>query len=179
VTGYVAIGTVRTVNPARREARVKPVAGAERRFDTLDTVYVEQNGVALACRVIDVLRAKAEVRLTLAPGVPRDTVRDMQGAAILLPEDTAQPQDEDELSASDLVGFKALGEDGEEIGTVTAAYETPMNSAIEILNSEQDTAPMVAPVIDQVVADIDLEGETITLRNLDRFAVYAGNEDDD
>jgi len=106
-------------------------------------------------------------------------VRDMQGAAILLPEDTAQPQDEDELSASDLVGFKALGEDGKEIGTVTAAYETPMNSAIEILNSEQDTAPMVAPVIDQVVADIDLEGETITLRNLDRFAVYAGNEDDD
>ena len=178
MTDWVRMGTVQTVNPARREIRVKLESRHKRQLDERAWIYVAPPGEdPMKVRVTEARRNETDARLTLAAGVPRDRVRTMRGAGVLLPPDALGSADETEWTASEWVGFTARDRDGNDIGTVTAAYETPMNSAIEIL-SESSGIRLMAPVIEQVIALVDLEAGCIELNDLEGYAIEVEEEED-
>ena len=113
MTDWVRMGTVRTVNPARREIRVKMESRHRRQLDERAWVYVATSGEdPVKVRVTNVRRNDTDVCLTLATGVPRDRVRTMRGAGVLLPPDELGSNEEMEWTASDWVGFRTRDRDG-------------------------------------------------------------------
>lgn len=162
------IGVVRSVSPARREIRVTPLAGAENLFDRLGLVEVVlADKVVLRCRIQEIRDETGGKILTLSPGVPRETVARMKGATI---EAAAEPEAEQQAyKVEELNGLTVLDKTGAVIGTVTSLYSAGGNDAIEVTRPGGGT--ILLPVIEQVIAAVNVERGEIIVNDIAPYAV--------
>jgi 16S rRNA processing protein RimM len=165
-TRWIEIGRVRSVNPARRELRVRAARRHAHELDAPQAVRVQIHGAEpVRCVVESVRPAGGEFVMRLAPGVLRDTVAEMKSAALVLAPDELSPRPEGAVHASDLIGVQVY-EEGQTapLGRVTAAYETNANEVLEI---ERDSGGTVLlPFIDALVASVDLDREVLVVRDI-------------
>lgn len=80
---------------------------------------------------------------------------------IATPKDELPELEQDEYYWVDLIGLTAILPNGNELGTVDELFETGANDVIVVKTS--DEKELLAPYIDDVVLDIDLEQGTMTL----------------
>ncbi len=168
-TSWVDIGSVRTVNPVKREVRVRPLDGFEGCLDAIEWLHVRQPGGKIErCKVVAVQGA-ADVAIILAPGVPRDTVRLLLNGHVVLEAVEA----EDYLSSNETFlrwpGMTVYTTDGTLLGTIGQIYTSPHNGAFTV--ECEDGKRLVLPAIDQVVQDLDVEKRTLTLGDYAPYAV--------
>lgn len=157
---------MRSVNPARREIRVVPGPGFEEVFSKLELVELRlTDGSRLRCRVAMVREEAGGKILTLTPGVPRETVAGLKGAA-LSAEVEAEPAG---YAVEELNGLRVLDEAGGELGTVRAVYAAGGSEAMEI--ARPDGSTLLLPVIEQVVGSVDIERGEIVVKDIEPYAV--------
>lgn len=172
----IHIGTVTAVNPARRELRVTVVKGRTREFEAPEWLrVVRRDGHEARCRVARTRHSGNSAIVALAPGVTRDSVAEMKGAAIVVRENEQRPRNAAEFDLDELVGLSVRALDGTEIGTIVVAYETKANGVIEIEKKSGGT--LLLPAIESVIDDIDWDGRAMVVRDIAPYAVDEDQED--
>lgn len=164
------IGSVASVNPARRELRIDAERGYKRTISGLEWLrLIPRGGTEIRCRVAKVKTASGALVVTLVAGVLRDTVAGMKGAAVVLrPEELNEPAQE-ELSFLDAIGFEIIGPDGARIGTLADVIDTPAHPVLAI--EREDGKEVLVPAIEEVVADLDWEREVIVVNDIAPYSV--------
>lgn len=167
--GRFEAGHVSSVNPARREVRIR----TERAHHFLGPAWIDfvlEDASAMRCKVAAARAMQSgAVMVTLSAGTPCDTVARMKGAAVLAPPEDGPSMDAAEMRPAGLIGLEVYDEAGGRLGRVAAAYETGANGVIEIARSGGGT--MILPVIKPVVAGIDWERGALRVRDIAPYKV--------
>jgi len=168
---WIRIGTVRSVNPARREARIAPLPGQAHEFSGRAWLRVQRDGQApLRCKV-DGLRTGPGglVIASFAAGVPRDTVGTMRGAVLVLaPEETTFP-DNGDLRAGNLPGLAVRAADGTALGTVVEAYDSPAHPVVCV--ARKDGRRFLLPLTEAVLAGVDYAAGKLVVDGIEGHVV--------
>ena len=168
----IDIGTVKSVNPAKREVRVTTAGcAAEKLFSELAAVeFVLPDGTAVKGRVAAVRDDAGGKIIAMTPGMTRDTVGALKGARVLVTRVrvTAEPE-AGGYELVDLNGMSVIDAGGGRIGEVTNIYAAGGNEAIEI--ERPDGSTLLVPLIEQVVESVDVERGEIVLRDIEPYAV--------
>jgi ribosomal 30S subunit maturation factor RimM len=164
-------GRVSSANPARRELRIRPAPACARYFVGRAWVWlVLRDASEMRCKVDTVRRAAGEVIVTLAPGITRDEVARTKGAAVVLAASERRSQTAAYgVHAADLIDMKVYDDAGNYFGTVVDACETNANGVIEI--ERIDGGKTMLPVIEQVIAGVDLERGALVVRDMTPYKV--------
>lgn len=164
------IGTIRTVNPARRQARIEVFPGQGGQFLDMEWLCaLLRDGTECRCKVLDVSGQSDERLVSFASGVSRDTVARLKGAAVVVAREDKRARPDGEYEASELLGSEAYDEEGHLLGTVANVYPGGVQAAIEI--ERPGGTVFLLPVIEQTIARVSLEEGRIVLRTLDPYIV--------
>jgi len=166
---WVEIGRVRSVQPAKRTLRVTPHPARPHALGTPEWVRVMlRNGEVLRCKVLRCETGQS-MTLALAPGVSRDDVAAMKGAALVVPAEEVPPAPEGFWHVSELVGMAVCGEDGGPLGTVEAVEEGLAQNWFTV--EMTDGKRLLAPAVPELIVAVDREARRVTVRDLSPFAV--------
>lgn len=123
----------------------------------------------LALRVAGARQDRAEIISTHVPGVARDTVACLKGAAawIELPEDA--PTDLQTVHPAELDGMQVQSQRENPVGVVSEVYVSGLSGAIEV--TKPDGSSVMLPVIPQVIARVDRERGLIIVNDIAPYAV--------
>lgn len=153
---WIRIGTVRTVNPARRELRVDVEAVHAHQFNELGWVEIGRNENALTrCRVDAVNMRADDATLRLSPGVTQDAVAAMRKAGVFIEASARKARTDGGWHSAELLGFTVVGEGDTVLGAIEEVIETRANDVIEV--AKPGGGRLLLPVIDQVIESVDLE----------------------
>jgi ribosomal 30S subunit maturation factor RimM len=165
---WLHIGTVRAVNASRREVRVlTPESERESLADLEWLQLLLRDDTMLRCKVTSLRFHDGTAIIALAPGVTRDNVGRMKGAAVVISPEAHRPSDG--YSLSDLTGLNVVDEGGVGLGVVKEAFLTPAHGVLEI--ERPGGGSMLLPAIDEVMAQVDIGAGTLTVRDVTPFAV--------
>jgi ribosomal 30S subunit maturation factor RimM len=164
------IGRVRSVNPAKREARVEPRPGFSGALNGRNEVEFElQGGKRAKFAVQTVEEQHRYVKLTLAEGTSTDDVASLRGAKVFADAQAAKPTNPFAMNAAEFVGFVVADLAGNAVGTVAGGFNTPAHGVIEI--ARDGASSLLAPFVPEVVANIDLVARRIVVRNTEDHMV--------
>lgn len=164
---WVLVGTVRSVNPAKREVRVhaaRPFAGLNLERVRVTTA-TEQ--MPLLCAVESVNMNPATPILRLSGGVSRDDIARMKGAQVEAERTRRERVPRGEMAAQDWIGLDLIGQDGSRIGTIRDCIESPAHDILDV--EAPDGTTFMLPAIEQTVESIDLETGRVTVREIAPF----------
>lgn len=167
---WIPIATVCSVHPAQRQVRVRPEAGCRRQFSRMTWArLVLRDGAPLRCKVEGVRLEEEIVIIALGPGVPRDTVARMKGAAVAVAPEEWVPASKNDYEVVELLQFEVLDRDGNRLGRIVETCETGARGVIEV--EEPGGGSFLLPVIDEVVEDIDFVQRVVCVGDVAPFAV--------
>ena len=166
----VDAGSVRSVNPARRELRIE---GSEARIADLAARewlhVVEAAGEILRCKISGVSVQKGFAIFTLAAGVSRDTVARLKGCRVVSPVGELKRRGGFGFEAAELVGMSIVSVDGSVIGEVVAGFDTKANGVVEVLRPEGGS--LLLPVVPEAIEEVDWDGGKVIVGDIAPFAV--------
>jgi ribosomal 30S subunit maturation factor RimM len=166
------VGSVRSVNPARREVRVAPLAGYGPCFAGMGWVHVVLEGVRLRCKVDSATPHHDLWILRLGAGVLRETVSKMRGSAVVAPKSSLAPAPGGEWPPGVFEGLEMLGPGGPE-GAVTAAFRNGAQTVLELRRPAGGTARVV--LVPGLVTGVDLENGVMTVGDISPYVVDDAN----
>lgn len=167
----VVAGKVHSVNPGKRQVRIRPVAE-----DVPDEAFLGRPRLRLADGrevrplVATLRKSGGAVVVELTPGTPRDTVAGMRGADVLWETDEAAIALLGRRDADGLVGLRLVGLDERVIGEVVGVLETPAHTVVEV--KCPDGHGLLLPVIQETVETIDWKSGVIFVKDITPFAVH-------
>lgn len=168
---WFRIGAVRSVNPARRELRIKAVPTLSYQFDGIEWIGIQAGNGApvLRCKVESVHRREDNVTVRLGAGATRDAVAAMRRAEVLLEDAARKPRPEGFWHPSELEGLKVASAEGEVLGTVREVVETRAHLVIEVAKPEGGS--LMLPLVESLVETIDPDAGLIRVGDIARYVV--------
>jgi len=155
------IGEVRSVNPARRELRIRVARARLSAVEGQDWIWIKAGRHdPVRYRATSVRKMGDGVTAVLAVGVPRDEVRTMTGARVVTEVEIVPTNDA--YVIDDLVGL-TLAERGVDIGIVVDAMETPAHEVVEI--ERPDGSRAMVPLAVELVDAIDFDAGRIDMKD--------------
>ncbi|MBQ3951425.1 MAG: 16S rRNA processing protein RimM [Oscillospiraceae bacterium] len=152
---YLEAGKIINTHGIRGEVKIEPWADSPEFLKGFKALYIDSRPVKL-------LSARAHGRFVIAK---LEGVDDMNAAEALknrivyIDRDEA-PLSEGEYFISDLIGFTAVAEDGEELGKVTEILSRPAGEILVITGERE----ILVPLVPEFVIARDMDGGRITLR---------------
>jgi 16S rRNA processing protein RimM len=110
-------------------------------------------------------RADQAILMKLFSVDDRDRADELRGALICVRRGDFPPTEEGEFYACDVLGAKVLHH-GQELGTVRDLRNYP-TVAVLVVRASDGGKDYEVPLVDAIVAEIDLEGEKVTLNTLE------------
>lgn len=167
---WARLGTVRSVNPARRELRVDPTRRFESGAEGITKVRVTmRGGETMLCTVADVSANPGGLIVTLGAGIPRDSVARMKGGAVETEQARRRTAATAQMDAADWIGLDVLGAAGDRIGVVTGCIESPAHDILEI--ETPDGQEVLLPAIAETVESIDLDTRCVTVGDIGPYVI--------
>ncbi|MBN2307648.1 MAG: PRC-barrel domain-containing protein [Candidatus Hydrogenedentes bacterium] len=168
---WIEIGRVGSINPARREVRIAVEPGRAHEFEAMEWVRLRPgDGAPVRCRVDAVKRTASDAVLVLAPGVPRDSVARMKGAAVVVAKEELKPRPAGVYVVADLPGMTVVDRDGRPLGTVRDAFETAAHGVMEVDGTAGGSFSL--PVVDETMAEVDVERGVVVVNDIAPYVVY-------
>lgn len=156
---YLAIGKIVAPRGVRGELRVHVETEIPERFQVLEQVYVGPEHVCLAVRRARLFKGQALLQLE---GIDdRDAAEAWRNAYVYVPMEEALPTGDDEYYHHEIMGLSVVTEDGKTLGRVAEILATGANDVYVIRGPRGE---VLLPAIQDVILDIDLDGQTITVR---------------
>lgn len=166
----VEVGVVRSVQPARRQVRVTPVAHEVKALDRAKWIWVVfRQGREARCRVEAVETAGAERLLRFVPGISKDVVASMRGATLEVEAEAGSETSAEVVDVAELPGLEVYDKAGKRMGVVLAVYASPASQAFEV--EKENGRTLLLPVIPEVIEAVDREKGAMTLRDIAPYAV--------
>lgn len=155
------VGEIRSVNPARRELRIRGADGQLQALVGHEWLWIRAGRrEPVRYRAESVRKSGDGLVAVLAVGVPRDEVRTLNGARVVSKEVAAPSSDL--YALSDLIGL-TLSERGVDIGRVVDAMETPAHEVVEI--ERPDGTRAMVPLAAELVESIDFDTGRIDMND--------------
>ncbi len=117
-------------------------------------------GVAEVFRLVD----GKEVRLA-----DRTAAEQLTNTRLFVDRAALPPADEDEFYINDLVGLRAVGIDGQELGVVQTVHDYGAGASLEI--PQADAAPLIVPFTAACVPTVDIAGGKVLIALPDEILV--------
>ncbi len=155
------VGEIKSVNPARRELRIRVERGRLQALEGQDWLWIRiGRRDPIRYRAESVRKSGDGVLAILAAGVPRDEVRTFTNARVVTEEVVAPSSDE--YAIHDLIGLR-LTERGVDLGRIVDALETPAHDVVEIERADGSRA--MVPLAAQLVEAIDFDAGCIDMND--------------
>lgn len=167
---YLMIGEVLKPQGVHGEAKVKPYAADLEAFRRWETLYLRdgESYTPIAARCSRVHDGFAYV--TLGDCTSPETVEKLRGRRLYIDRAHAAHLEEDEVYISDLIGCKAVDENGTEIGTLTDVLQ---HGVVDVYVFKTPTGTLMAPALKAVFPTVDVRAGRIDVcaERLDEVAV--------
>ena len=152
----VVIGVVAAPHGTRGTLRVRPT-GSGRHL----RVGIEPVVAGLRRRISDVRKTPKGFLVNLEGVEDRSGAAALRGESLVLDRGELDAPEEDEVYVDDLIGLVAVGDAGENFGTVEETFETP---AHEILVVRKEDNVLYIPFTLEHVPKIDLGAGRVVVR---------------
>lgn len=154
----INIGKVVTTHGVRGDIKVYPHTNVEDMFSKLKKIYIGDGEY----KISSVKYAKGCPVLNIG-GL--NTVEDAQkliGSQVFADETSLPKLEEDSFYLKDIIGCKAIDEQGDEIGKITDVIFTGANDVYEI--TAQSDRKILVPAVKEFVLDINIKDKKITVK---------------
>ena len=163
---YLKIGTIISTHALRGEVKVYPSTEDVRRYDDLDRVWL---GAGSRKDCLRVERVRYFRNLVIVKFRDLNRIEDVQPLVkqdLFVSREDAIPLGENEFFICDVIGLKAVTDDGRELGEVKDVMETGANDVYIISKKENPKAELLLPAISEVILEISPEKGTMTVHML-------------
>lgn len=165
---WVRVGTVRSVNPAKRELRVDPARAFGKGAKLAQVRVTLQGGESLLCKVDGVNAGPSGAIVTLGAGVSRDCVARMKGASVDVERAGRRAAVPGEMDAADWIGLEVVNVSGARIGSIRGCIESRAHDILEI---DTPGGTVLLPAIEQTVESVDLEARRVTVGEIAPYVI--------
>jgi len=162
---FLQVGVIASTHGIKGEVKVFPTTDDVKRYTQLKKVILDTGKEKIDLEISQV-RFFKQYAIVKFKGI--DDINDVEKykkASLLIPREEAVPLEEDEYFIADLIGLKAISDEGEDLGTLTDVLQTGANDVYVIQSLEGKE--LLVPAIGQCVLKIDLEEKMMTLHLLD------------
>lgn len=159
------VGVITTTHGVRGEVKVFPTTDDANRFKKLKEVILDTGKEQLPLEIAQVKFFKNLVILKFK-GI--DNINDIEkykGKSLYVTREHAVKLKKDEYFIADLIGMRAVTEEGEELGTIKDVMQTGANDVYIIKKDGEDE--LLVPAIKDCVKNVDIEGRVMTLHLLE------------
>jgi len=155
------IGAIASVHGVRGEVKVFPTTDEPEKFKRLKSVMLktekEQREVKLQSA-----RFFKNMAIVKLEGIESpEEAQKYRGATLWISREQAVPLRKDEYYRADLIGLKAVTEEGEELGILTDVLETGANDVYEV--TLQDKSKVLFPAIKSCILEVAPEKGFMTV----------------
>lgn len=158
---HLVIGRVVSVRGLGGELKVQIETEDPNRFMDLETVYLGKRLERFAVRGARLFKGQALLKLV---GIPDRTAAEAWvGSEMYVHIDDALPLDEGQFYVQQLYGLSVETEEGESLGEIDDVIVTGANDVYVVKGNGPE---LLLPAIPEVILDIDLDAERVTVRLL-------------
>lgn len=149
----IRVGQIVGAFGIRGQVKVKPLTDFIERFDVGRRLRLQGDWITVkACA-----EHKGSLIMSLSGVTDRNRAEALQWQYLEAIADERPDLDEDEFLTSDLIGLKAIDDQGNTLGTVRAVQRYPAHDVLVV-------DAVLVPAVSEFVVRVDLEAKTITLR---------------
>ncbi len=160
------IGRLGKPHGIRGEVKVIPLSDDPDLFFGLERVFIGQDEECARAFDIASIRPVVSKRgltilLSLKEIQNRDLIESLRGQKLFAKESELPGLDEDEFTYGDIVGFTAVSEDGEVLGTVTDVIDRPPQDLLVL--SRIKKRDVMIPFVSEFIKAVDTENRKVTV----------------
>lgn len=159
------VGVIANTHGIRGEVKVFPTTDDVTRFKRLKEVLLDTGKEYLP---LEVVQARFFKNLVILKFKGVDNINDIEkykGKSLMVTREHAVDLAEDEYFIADLIGLRAVSDEGEELGILDDVLQTGANDIYVI--RKPGTDELLVPAIHDCVKKVDLEAGEITLHLLE------------
>lgn len=170
VAALLLMGRIWRAHGLKGEVKVIPETDEPERFQDLDVVYVGRTPSAAQARSVEKVRYQPSKKgtliiLKLSEAETREDAELLKRTSVYARPDDLPPLGQDEFFLHDLIGLRAVRENGPEIGIVENVVDLPGQEVLVIARS--DRSPALVPAVPEFVVDIDVEAGQLVIRPIE------------
>lgn len=170
IDSLLLMGRIWRAHGLQGEVKVIPETDEPERFEDLPVVFIGRTPSTAEPLDVESVRYQSAkkgtlVILKLDTVDSKDDADALREAMVYARLDDVPPLEEDEYFLHDLIGLRAVLEDGEEIGVVDSVMELPAQDLLVI--SRKDRKPALVPAVSEFVVNIDLDAGQILIRPIE------------
>lgn len=162
---YLQVGVITTTHGIRGEVKVFPTTDDAGRFKKLKHVFLDTGKEYMPLEVSGVKFFKNLVILKFKGIDNINEIEKYKGKSLFVDRENAVPLEENEYFIADLIGLKALSEEGEELGVLEDVLQTGANDIYVI--RKKGMQDILVPAIKDCIRGVDLEQGLIRIHLLD------------
>ena len=165
MTDLFRVGVIANTHGVRGEVKVFPTTQEPERFKKLKDVILDTGKEKVDLEVKSVRFFK---NLVIVKFKGIDNINDIEkykGKSLYVTREHAVKLKKDEYFIADLIGMRAVTEEGEELGTIKDVLQTGANDVYIIKKDGEDE--LLVPAIKDCVQNVDIEGGVMTLHLLE------------
>lgn len=159
------VGVIANTHGIRGEVKVFPTTDDVKRFKRLKEVLLDTGKEYLP---LEVVQARFFKNLVILKFRGIDNINDIEkykGRSLMVTREHAVELAENEYFIADLVGLRAVSDEGEELGILDDVLQTGANDIYVITKSGQEE--LLVPAIKDCVKEVDLDAGVVTLHLLE------------
>lgn len=158
------VGVITNTHGIRGEVKVFPTTDDPRRFSELKEILLDTGNEKTVLHISNVKFFKNMVILKFKEYNDINEVEKLRKKELFVTRENAVPLEENEYYIADLIGLKAVSDEGEELGEVADVLQSAANDIYVIKKpGEKD---LLVPAIKDCVKSVDIPGDRIELHLL-------------
>lgn len=159
------VGVITSTHGVRGEVKVFPTTDDMHRFKSLKTVILD---LGKEQKTLEIEHVKFFKNMVIVKFRGVDNMNDVEPwrqKDLLITRDQAVKLEPDENFIADLIGLKAVTDDGQVLGTVTDVMQTGANDVYCVTTAEGKE--ILLPAIKECIRNVDLEKQEMLVHVLD------------
>ena len=164
VPDYLVIGQIIKPHGIRGEVSVKVLTDFGERFDEMESVHLGDDSSVEVYKIETSRWNRDRVLLRFAAINDRERAESLRGLYLKIPITEAMPLEPESFYHYQLEGLRVVTDQGEFLGHISQILETGANDVYIV---EGEAAPILLPATHEVVLDINLDQQEMTVHLLD------------
>ena len=165
MTKYLEIGQIVNTFGIKGMVKVKPFTDNIERFNNLEKIYIKNKSGQTEYKIQEVKYHKNMV-LVKFEGIENPEQADLlRNSYLIVDRETEEPLEPGRYYIVDMIGLDVFTDDNEYLGKLEDIYNTGSNDIYVVKN--ELGKQFLLPYIDEVIKNIDLENEKITVHIID------------
>lgn len=149
------IGVITEPHGIKGEIKVYPTTDDPMRIKKIKEIYLDMGKELIPLHPVSVKAQKNLIILKVEEYNDRNAVEVLRKKELFVTRENTVKLKKDEYLIDDLIGLKAIDEEGNEVGTVKDVLETGANDVYEI--ERTDGTELLLPAIKQCILEVNVE----------------------